>query len=103
MTWMIAMEDVLAPVLEAPPGDIEALAAGVNQVAETLAFMGVLYQDKNKKPIHGMSDEQAVTNALKAFHRDMVKAGRVMEEIEANVAINRIAVMTPPRRVKGAI
>ena len=71
----LSFADLLKPILTVPAGDEDALDQAINAVAEELAVHGALLVDREERPAHGVTDEEAVLGTLAVFGRTLLHQG----------------------------
>lgn len=93
------LDTLLEPLIKANHRDENALRRAVTDVAETLAFLGVLFLSKDRKVISGLTDEQAVILTLNRYvadNRDRLEVNRMITIQNIVSAITRLPIPEPP-------
>ncbi|SMH39330.1 hypothetical protein [Azospirillum agricola] len=93
--------DLLEPVLTALDGDEVGLDRAINAVAEALADCETLMVDGLGRPAQGMSDEQAVLNALDTYVRVLLHSGEVEGAAAVGDLMERIDRFSRRRKRRG--
>lgn len=93
------IDTVLEPLIKADHRDENALRRALTEVAETLAFLGVLFLTKDRKVISGLTDEQAVILTLNRYvadNRARLEVNRLVTIQNIVSAITRLPIPEPP-------
>lgn len=98
----LSFTDLLKPILTVPAGDEAALDDAINAVAEELAVHGALLVDREERPAHGVTDEEAVLGTLAVFGRTLLHQGEFDDALGVADLMERVEERGKRRRARRA-
>jgi len=83
--------DLLEPILDAPEGDESGFDQAIGDVAEALAMSEPLMVDAEGRPVHGVTDEEAVLWMLGAYGNRLMRQGAFDDALGVAALMDRVA------------
>lgn len=82
--------EIVEPLVEAADAEDPAFDDAIVEVAEMLATLGALVTDRDGRPAHGVSDEEAVLGILASHGRDLMNGGSFEEALKIGHVMERV-------------